>query len=56
MDAAIPVALLGLSTAGKTALIRAASNNQSEIFPTPGLEINYLTTTSKLILTYDCSG
>jgi predicted YcjX-like family ATPase len=29
MDAAIPIALLGLSTAGKTAIIRSAVNNQS---------------------------
>jgi GTPase SAR1 family protein len=56
MDAAIPVAMLGLSTSGKTALVRSAVNNQSEIFPTAGLEIAYLTTTSKLIMAYDCSG
>lgn len=37
MDAAIPIAVLGLSTAGKTALIRSAINNQSEIFPTAGI-------------------
>jgi GTPase SAR1 family protein len=56
MDAAIPIALLGLSTSGKTALVRSAINNQSEIFPTAGMEITYITTTSKLILAYDCSG
>jgi GTPase SAR1 family protein len=56
MDAAIPIALLGLSTSGKTAIVRSAVNNQSEIFPTAGMEITYISTASKLILAYDCSG
>lgn len=56
MDAAIPITLLGLSTSGKTALIRSATNNQNEIFPTACLEITYINTASKLILAYDCSG
>lgn len=56
MDAAIPITVLGLSTSGKTALIRSATNNQGEIFPTACLEITYISTASKLILAYDCSG
>lgn len=37
MDAAIPIAIIGLSTVGKTAIIRSAINNQAEIFPTAGI-------------------
>lgn len=56
MEAAIPIVMIGLSGAGKTAIVRSAVNNQSEIFPTAGLEITYVTTASKMILAYDCSG
>jgi GTPase SAR1 family protein len=56
MDTAIPITLLGLPTSGKTSLIRTATNNQNEIFPTACLEITYISTASKLILAYDCSG
>jgi GTPase SAR1 family protein len=56
MDAAIPITLIGLPASGKTALIRSATNNQNEIFPTACLEITYISTASKLILAYDCSG
>ena len=52
----MPIIFLGLSTSGKTALIRSAINNQNEIFPTAGIEIYYITNTSKQLLVYDCSG
>lgn len=37
MEAALTLALLGQSNSGKTALVRAATNNQAEIFPTAGM-------------------
>lgn len=56
MDTALPVLFIGPASAGKTALIRSTLNNQQEIFPTAGIEINYITSTSRTLLTYDCSG
>jgi hypothetical protein len=56
METAIPVAFLGPIAAGKTALLHSALTQQAEIFPTAGLEINYITSTSRTILAYDCSG
>lgn len=56
MDKAITVIFLGLSTSGKTAIIRSAINNNTEIFPTAAIEINYITNTTKPLLVYDCSG
>ena len=56
MQTAIPVAFIGLNHAGKTALVHSALNMQSETFPTAGLEINYISSTSRTILAYDCSG
>lgn len=56
MDKALSVLFIGLSSTGKTALIHSALNNQQEIFPTAGIEINYITSTSRTILAYDCSG
>jgi len=56
MDLAIPIAFLGLSNTGKTALIHSSLNQQQEIFPTAGLEIKYITSTSRTLLVYDCSG
>jgi len=37
MDLAIPIAFLGLSNTGKTALIHSSLSQQQEIFPTAGL-------------------
>jgi len=37
MEKSIPIIFLGLSTSGKTAIIRSAINNQTEIFPTAGI-------------------
>lgn len=54
--AALPILFIGPHNSGKTALIHSALNNQQEIFPTAGIEINYITSTSKTILAYDCSG
>lgn len=56
MDTALPLLFIGPPAAGKTALIHSAVNQQQEIFPTAGLEINYITSTSRTILAYDCSG
>lgn len=56
MLTSIPVAFIGPSSTGKTALIHSALNNQTEIFPTAGVEINHITSTSRALLAYDCSG
>lgn len=56
METALPVAFLGPSHAGKTALIHSALTLQQESFPTPGLEISYISSSSRTILAYDCSG
>ena len=56
METALPVAFLGLNSAGKTALVHSATNNHNEIFPTAMLEINYINTTSRTLLAYDLSG
>jgi hypothetical protein len=37
MELAIPIAFLGLSNAGKTALVHSTLGQQQEIFPTAGL-------------------
>lgn len=56
MDLVLPVAFLGLPAVGKTSIVRSVVNNTNEIYPTAGMEINYITTTSKTLLVYDCSG
>lgn len=56
MESAIAVTFLGLSAAGKTAIVHSAGNNQGEIFPTAGVEISYIASTSRPLLVYDCSG
>lgn len=56
METAIPVAMLGLNNVGKTTLIHATTCNINEIFPTATLEITHITSTSRTLLVYDCSG
>jgi len=52
------VLIIGLDGSGKTTMLRQISSAKTEVFPTAGFEISYLTLNgvNAPILVYDCSG
>lgn len=55
---AFSVLVVGLDGSGKTTMIRFQTTQRSEIYPTAGFEITYLTVggINAPVLVYDCSG
>ena len=58
MEVSFSLVLIGLDGSGKTTLVTSMKNGTSEVFPTAGFKIDYLSIQKipKPILIYDCSG
>lgn len=58
MKVSFSLVLIGLDASGKTTMVRSMRNSNEEVFPTPGLSVDYISIQKipKPILVYDCSG